>query len=295
MDLPDPVQIATPFFILLIAVEMLYGWRSGRAQFETGDTATSLIMGLGSLISGAAFASVGLVFYLTAYENRLLDIGYAWWAFALCFIADDLFYYIFHRAAHRVRWFWASHVVHHSSQHYNLSTALRQSWTNPLSLRFIFRIPLFWIGFPPDMVLFCVGINLVYQFWIHTEAIDRLGPIEWIFNTPSHHRIHHATNPRYLDANYAGTLIIWDRMFGTFVPETADDPPQYGIVKNIASFNPLRVAFHEWVALAQDLWRARSLYEVLRYFLAPPGWSPDDSRLTTDAIKAAWRQRQQPT
>ncbi len=134
---------------------------------------------------------------------------------------DDLAYYVFHRSAHRVRWFWASHVIHHSSQHYNLSTALRQTWTGFLSIAFIFRLPLFLIGFPPAMVFFVAGLNLIYQFWIHTEAIDRMPRwFEAVMNTPSHHRVHHATNARYLDRNYAGVFIVWDRMFGTFEPET---------------------------------------------------------------------------
>jgi hypothetical protein len=160
---------------------------------------------------------------------------------ALCFVLDDLRYYWYHRIAHRCRWVWAEHVNHHSSQHYNLSTALRQSWTGTFTGMFILRIPLALIGFHPVLLLFVGGLNLVYQFWIHTEAIGRMWkPIEWIFNTPSHHRVHHATNPRYLDSNYAGTLIIWDRMFGTFVPELDEDMPRYGIVKNIGTFNPVQ-------------------------------------------------------
>ena len=192
--------------------------------------------------------------------------------------------------AHRVRWFWASHVIHHSSQHYNLTTALRQTWTGFFSIAFAFRLPLFVIGFHPLMIAFVKGLNLVYQFWIHTEAINKCPRwFEAIFNTPSHHRVHHATNPRYLDANYAGTLIVWDKMFGTFVPELAEDPPRYGIVKNLGTFNPLKVAFHEWVGIAKDLWAAKSWRERAGYFLGPPGWSPDGSRQTSDSIKAEWR------
>src|SRR3546814_77230 len=152
----------------------------------------------------------------TAYEMRISD-----WSSDVC--SSDL--YVFHRAAHRVRWFWASHVIHHSSQHYNLSTALRQTWTGFFSLTFLFRLPLFLIGFPPAMVFFCAGLNLIYQFWIHTEAIGRMPRwFEAVMNTPSHHRVHHGVNPRYLDANYAGVFIIWDKMFGSFVPERDDDP-----------------------------------------------------------------------
>jgi sterol desaturase/sphingolipid hydroxylase (fatty acid hydroxylase superfamily) len=189
-----------------------------------------------------------------------------------------------------VRWFWASHVIHHSSQHYNLSTALRQTWTGFFSLGFIFRLPLFLIGFPPAMVFFCAGLNLVYQFWIHTEQVKRFpGWFEAVMNTPSHHRVHHAVNPRYLDRNYAGVFIIWDRMFGTFEPERDDDRPRYGIVKPLPTLNPLWAAVHEWVAIARDLGRARSLREAWGRVAAPPGWQPDGAGETSETIRARWQ------
>lgn len=201
-------------------------------------------------------------------------------------------YYWLHRAGHRVRWFWASHVNHHSSQHYNLSTALRQTWTGFLALSFAYRLPLAAIGFEPAMVLTCAGLNLVYQFWIHTEAIGRMPRwFEAVFNTPAHHRVHHATNPAYLDRNYAGALIIWDRMFGTFAPEVAGETIRYGIVRQLGTFSILHAAFHEWVAMARDLasapWRAK-----LSYLLREPGWSHDGSRETSDMIKARWQEKQ---
>jgi sterol desaturase/sphingolipid hydroxylase (fatty acid hydroxylase superfamily) len=179
-------------------------------------------------------------------------------------------------------------VVHHSSRFYNLATALRQTWTGKLTLGAIFWLPLVLLGFPPEMVFLFTGISLIYQFWIHTEAIDRLGPLELVLNTPSHHRVHHAVNPRYLDANYGGVLIVWDRLFGTFVAERADDRPIYGIVKNIDTFNPVRIAFHEWAAIGRDLAQARRWGEAAGYLFGPPGWSPDGSRRTTRAIKAEW-------
>ncbi|MCG8506585.1 MAG: sterol desaturase family protein [Sphingomonadales bacterium] len=291
MDLPDPVTLAIPAFVILIIAEMVYARITRKAAFEVKDSATSLIMGLGSQLAGAAMngAVIAIGFYL--WQNfRLFDIGWAIWAFVVAFLLEDLAYYVFHRMAHRVRWFWASHVIHHSSQHYNLTTALRQTWTGFFSIAFAFRLPLFVIGFHPLMIAFVKGLNLVYQFWIHTEAINKCPRwFEAVFNTPSHHRVHHATNPRYLDANYAGTLIVWDKMFGTFVPELAEDPPRYGIVKNLGTFNPLKVAFHEWVGIAKDLWAAKSWRERAGYFLGPPGWSPDGSRQTSDSIKAEWR------
>jgi sterol desaturase/sphingolipid hydroxylase (fatty acid hydroxylase superfamily) len=203
-------------------------------------------------------------------------------------VLDDLRYYLWHRLSHESRWFWASHVVHHSSQHYNLTTALRQTWTGQILGSVVFKTPLIFLGFHPYMVLFVGGLNLIYQFWIHTEHIGRLGPIEWIFNTPSHHRVHHATNARYLDANYAGTLIIWDRMFGTFVPESDEEKCRYGIVKNLGTFNPLVISFHEWIGIAKDVIAARSAKDALGYMFGPPGWSPDGSRLTSKLIKERW-------
>jgi len=227
------------------------------------------------------------------HQYRLFDIGIAWkqwwWAWILCFVLDDLAYYAFHRSAHRVRWFWASHVIHHSSQHYNLSTALRQTWTGFFSLGFIFRLPLFLIGFPPAMVFFCAGLNLIYQFWIHTEAIRRMPKwFEAVMNTPSHHRVHHGVNPRYLDANYAGVLIIWDKMFGSFVAERDDEPVRYGIVKQLGSFNILWAAVHEWVGIAKDVWAAPWRHK-LDYIWREPGWSHDGSRATSATIKERWR------
>jgi sterol desaturase/sphingolipid hydroxylase (fatty acid hydroxylase superfamily) len=291
--LPDPVQYAVPAFVALVLAEMVWAWAKARDRYCPHDTLTSLGLGLGSTIAGAL--SGGAVFAMAGWVHARapFDVPYAWWAFGLCFVLDDLAYYWFHRIAHRVRWFWASHVIHHSSQHYNLSTALRQTWTGFFSLGFIWRLPLFLIGFPPAMVFFCAGLNLVYQFWIHTEAVRR-GPrwFEAVMNTPSHHRVHHATNARYLDRNYAGVFIVWDKLFGTFEPERDDDAPRYGIVKQLGSFHLLWAAFHEWLGIARDVraapgWRAR-----LGYMWGPPGWSHDGSRDTSETIRAKWEARE---
>jgi sterol desaturase/sphingolipid hydroxylase (fatty acid hydroxylase superfamily) len=290
MHLPDPVTLATPAFVLLVIAEMVFARLTGRARFEVKDTFASLMMGFGSVIMGAlaAFMFIGFARFVQPYA--LMTIGWSWSAIAICFVLDDLRYYWWHRTSHRVRWLWADHVNHHSSQHYNLSTALRQPWGAILAPPgLLFVAPLILIGFPLPMIAFVHGINLVYQFWIHTEAIDRFPRwFEAVMNTPSHHRVHHATNARYLDANYAGVFIVWDRMFRSFVAETKEDAPRYGIVGNIASFNPVRIALHGWVSLAQDLVRAKSLREAALYLLAPPGWSPDGSRDTSETIKARW-------
>ncbi|MBP6581190.1 MAG: sterol desaturase family protein [Sphingorhabdus sp.] len=293
VKLPNPIDFAVPVFVLLILIEMIWAKRNAPEKYEPRDTLTSLAFGVGSTVAGALTAGLVVALFYSAYQYRLFDIGWMWWAWIVCFVVDDLAYYLFHRSAHRVRWFWASHVNHHSSQHYNLSTALRQSSTGFLALGFIFRLPLVLIGFDPAMVFFCGAINLIYQFWIHTEAIGKLPRwFEYVMNTPSHHRVHHATNPRYLDSNYAGTFIIWDRMFGTFVEEVDEEPIRYGIVRQLGSFNLLWSLFHEWVGIARDLWSAPWRHK-LGYLWNPPGWSHDNSRDTSESIKARWTERQQ--
>ena len=294
MEFPDVVTMAVPAFVLLVLLEMAAWKLTGKGAYETRDSAASLLMGLGSqiapLLGGGAlvFAS-----FMAAYQYRLFDIPNTWWAVILCFVLDDFRYYWLHRISHERRWFWASHIIHHSSQHYNLTTALRQTWTGNILASLLFKTPLVLLGFHPLMIAFVGGVNLIYQFWIHTELIDRMGPFEWVFNTPSHHRVHHATNPRYLDANYAGVFIIWDRMFGTFIPEDRNEKCRYGIVKNLGTFNPIIISFHEWVGIFKDVVKARSLREVLGYTFGPPGWSPDGSRMTSAMLKERWERTHQ--
>ena len=288
-DLPSPVDLAIPAFVGLVLAEMIVARMRARSRYCPRDTLTSLSLGLGSSVAGPLAG--GAIFAAAVWVSRfaLFDIGWVWWAWPLCFVLDDLAYYAFHRSAHRVRWFWASHVVHHSSQHYNLSTALRQTWTGFLSLAFVFRLPLFLIGFEPGMVFFCAGLNLVYQFWIHTEVVGRLPrPVEAVMNTPSHHRVHHGRNARYLDTNYAGVFIVWDRLFGTFEAERDDDAPRYGLVHQLGSFNVLWAALHEWAGIARDVWTAPGWRAKLNYMIREPGWSHDGSRETSATIKARW-------
>jgi sterol desaturase/sphingolipid hydroxylase (fatty acid hydroxylase superfamily) len=287
------ITFAVPAFVLLIILEMIVTKVSKKGRYEVIDSATSLSMGLGNRVFGILFGAFSVGAYFLVYEYRLFDLGWTLPVLVACFFAEDLAYYWFHRVAHERRWFWASHIVHHSSQHYNLTTALRQTWTGTLGLSFIFWLPLVYIGFPPLMVLMFSAFSLIYQFWIHTELIDRMGPLEWVMNTPSHHRVHHAINPVYLDANYAGVLIIWDRLFGTFIPEDKKEPLRYGIVSQLGTFNPFRVAFHEWIGMFRDVRNAKSFREVLGYTFGPPGWSPDGSRKTSASLKAEWAARHQ--
>ena len=267
---------AVPFFLLCLLVEWLAyrlrpAARANARGFEWRDTWTSLSLGLANLAVAALAKTAALAAFLAAWHFRVFDLGTGAWSWLLLFVCEDLCYYAFHRVHHEVRFFWAAHVNHHSSRHYNLSTALRQSWTTPLTGP-IFWVPLALLGFHPLMILTVQAVSLIYQFWLHTEWIGRLGPFEWIFNTPSHHRVHHGRNVEYLDRNYGGILIIWDRLFGSFEPErgTVD----YGLTVNLESFHPLTVGFHEWIAMFRDAARARSWRDALGYLLRPPGWSP---------------------
>ncbi len=272
------ILYAIPAFVLLLVVELL-AFRYARDEelvgYELRDTRTSLVMGGGSVAINTVWKLVVIAVYAGLYELTPLRMPAGeWWTYVLLFFADDLAYYWFHRIHHEVRVFWASHVVHHSSEHYNLSTALRQTWTPMTALPF--WAPLALLGFAPWMILLQQAISLIYQFWIHTERLTRLpAPLEYLFNTPSHHRVHHGSNEMYLDRNYGGILIVWDRLFGSFQGES--ERPRYGLTKNIDTFRPTRVAFHEFAALAHDLRSANDWRERLSFIFREPGWSPDGS------------------
>jgi sterol desaturase/sphingolipid hydroxylase (fatty acid hydroxylase superfamily) len=242
-------------------------------------------MGVGSVLLGLLWGGAALAVYYALYEVTPLRLGHGPFAWAFALLADDFQYYWFHRTHHEIRLLWAAHVTHHSSQRYNFATALRQSWIPMTTLPF--QAPLALLGIDPLMSVTVHGINLIYQFWIHTETIDRLGPLEAVFNTPSHHRVHHASNPIYLDRNYGGILIVWDRLFGTFEPER--EKPIFGLTKNIRSYNPLYIAYHEAFAVLRDALRPNPLAVRLGYLLKPPGWSPDGSTRTADQMRAALR------
>jgi sterol desaturase/sphingolipid hydroxylase (fatty acid hydroxylase superfamily) len=220
------------------------------------------------------------------WQHRLFTLPMDHWTgWAACFIGQEFCYYWYHRAAHRVRWFWCTHAVHHSPNQLNLSAAYRFGWTGRLTgtLAFFMLAPL--LGMPPRIVLMLLSLNLLYQFWTHATWIPRLGPLEWILNTPSAHRVHHASNLEYLDGNYGGVLIVFDRLFGTYIPERADLPPRFGLVNPITGYNLLTIEFHQWVALWHDLRSARSLTEACGYLFKPPGWRPDGQGQTTDDLR----------
>lgn len=276
---PEPKQILlvtlTPLFVLALVLEYWTMRSRGRTgHFMPRDIATNF--GLGAsyqavemlyhiLFLGAAMTLVAQ-FSLTTVEMSL-----GMWALLL--FSQEFFYYWFHRASHRIRWFWCAHVVHHSSEHLNLSTAMRQSMTYSLNFSQIFWIPLILLGFPPAAVMVAYSINLAYQYFVHTEAVGQLSPAtEYIFNTPSHHRAHHGRNTRYLDKNFGGILIIWDRLFGTFEKEVPEDPVDYGIPRQIHSSNIFTINFHEWRDMFRDAARPGPLKQRLAHFWKPPEW-----------------------
>ena len=282
-----PTLVAGPAFIALLLLEVWLSKRRGRPTHQMLDSITSITMGLGSAVIGLGAKAVQLVTYQWLYEFRIIEIGAGPWAWFGCMLSVDLAYYWLHRLHHEIRFLWAAHVTHHSSRHYNLATALRQTWSPFTSL--IFYAPLAILGFEPVMIMTAYAINLIYQFWIHTELIDRLGPFEWIFNTPSHHRVHHGTNLAYLDRNHAGILIIWDRLFGSF--ESEREQVRYGLTKNIESHNPLYVAYHEWLAILRDVIRPGSWRNRFGYLWYAPGWNPNGSTHTANERREIERLR----
>lgn len=267
------IVASIPLFFILIAIEIVAARLLERRVYRFADSFADLGCGiieqlLGVLVKATLFAG-----YLWLYANaRLLDLPEnSWLVFATCFLGVDFLYYWFHRMSHEVGAFWAAHSVHHQSEEYNLSVALRQGAFQSF-FSWMFYLPLALLGFPPAVFITCSALNTLYQFWIHTRLIGKLGPFEWVFNTPSHHRVHHGRNPRYIDRNHAGTLIIWDRIFGTFVEET--DEPVYGVVKPLRSVNPIWANIAGWADIAAVAARASRFKDRLLPLVAAPGWRP---------------------
>jgi len=282
----DPTIFAIPVFIAFIILEVIIQIRRNLKLYEFKDSAACITMGLGVVVIGIITKSAIYFFMLFLYENfRLFTIENTWWMWVLLFFADDLSFYWHHRMSHTIRLFWAAHVQHHSSVHMNFSVALRQSWGEPF-YRFLFYLWLPLIGFHPIFIFMMQAISLIYQFFQHTELVGKLGPLEWIFNTPSHHRVHHATQVKYLDKNHAGILIIWDRIFGTFHEEDLGDKPIYGITCNIDSYSPLVIASHEFKAIWKDVKRADKFLDKLKYIFMPPGWTHDGENQTSKYLQS---------
>lgn len=269
------IVLAIPVFFLLIGIELLYARVQERELYRLSDSINDLSCGIIQQVLEAFVKTALFAGYLLIYDRfRLLSISnQSLAAWVACFLGVDFLYYWFHRMSHEVNAFWAAHVVHHQSEEFNLAVALRQGAFQG-TFSWVFYLPLAVIGFPPLMFLTLSSFNTLYQFWIHTRAIGKLGPAEWVLNTPSNHRVHHACNPKYIDRNYGGTLIIWDRLFGSFREE--EEEPIYGITKPLTSWNPVWANLHYWVELAQKARKATRISDKLRMFLKPPGWQPQE-------------------
>ncbi len=261
-----------PVFLLFIGWEAWASWRRKRDIYSLPDMMNNAALAVSHQAVDALAWSAIIGIYFWLYSFSVWEIHLTVSTAFLLFLGQDFLYYWFHRASHRIRWLWAAHVVHHSSERLNLSTAFRQSLMYPVAGMWVFWLPLALVGFHPHHILLVVSINLAYQFFVHTQAVGKLGPLEWVFNTPSHHRAHHARNPRYIDRNYGGVLIIWDRLFGTFVEETADDPPDYGIRRQIRTDNPISTVFHEWRDMLREAARPGPWSLRLAHLWKPPEW-----------------------
>jgi sterol desaturase/sphingolipid hydroxylase (fatty acid hydroxylase superfamily) len=271
------VPYAVPFFIVAMLLELVYGVLRRRNPYRLNDSVSSLF--LGTLSQARRFVTLGVGYivydYITAhFALWQMDPGH-WFTWVFGMVAYDFCYYWLHRLGHERTILWAAHVAHHQSEDYNLTTALRQTSTGFL-LGWIFYIPMYLLGVPAEVVITVGSLNLIYQFWVHTEHVPKLGWYEWLFVTPSNHRVHHAQNDRYVDRNYGGLFILWDRMFGTFQEERADEPCIYGIRGPLHSWNPLRALTHIYVDMALDSWRARDWRDKLKVWVARTGWRPAD-------------------
>jgi len=267
LDFTTVIWIAAPFMFAFVLIEFLIGRKKQKQLYSGKDFLASLSIGLGNLILNG-FMKLGIfVVFLFFYNLAPVKIPHTWWSYILCLVVLDFCRYWAHRIAHEQRFWWSTHVVHHSSEYYNLSVSFRLSWTQNLKL--IFFLPVILMGFHPLVFFIIHQIEVLYQFWIHTELIRKLpAPIEYIFTTPSHHRVHHSVNEKYMDKNYGSTFIIWDRMFGTFQEE--DEKAVYGITKPVNSYNPVYLVFHEWIDVFKDIGKSRSVKEVWQTLFGSP-------------------------
>jgi sterol desaturase/sphingolipid hydroxylase (fatty acid hydroxylase superfamily) len=278
---------ATAAVVVISMIEALILMRRDRG-FDWRETRLSLLDLVGRRIAQLIPFSLAGPAMAWAWSHRLFTMpldGAA--AFALLFLGQEFCYYWYHRAAHRMRFFWATHQVHHSPNQLTLSTSYRLGWTGKLTGTGMFFAPLVWLGFPPGAVFATLSINLLYQFWLHTTWIPKLGWLEYVFNTPSAHRVHHASNLCYLDRNYGGVLIVFDRLFGTYAEERENEACVYGLVKPLRDESLLQIEFHEWRALARDMLASRNPVTALKLLLMPPGWSPDGRGTSTEDLRAA--------
>ena len=278
---------AIPGFLLLIAAEILYMRKEHHHSTEKkNEILASIGIGLGATI--VSFFTNGLIVFIYSiiYQYHIFNLSVSyWWVWIICFLGDDLSWYWFHRLSHQIRFLWASHAVHHSPETFCLSGGMRVPWTSNFTGNFLFWAWMPLIGIEPGMVMLMKSIEVIYQFWLHTEAINKMPKwFETVFNTPSHHRVHHGSNIEYLDKNHGGYLIIWDKIFGTYQEEIFK--PKYGLTEDIKSFNPVVIAFHEWKNILRDLKRSKKIKDRLSYFFKAPGWSHDGTGKTTKQLQS---------
>ena len=280
----DLIAIAVPFFLLAIIIELFVNWRRQKGYYRSNDAINSISAGMLDTTLGYFTKVLPMIGWGFALQNlSFFEMPLAWFdaslrglaLWALAAIAWDFLYYWFHRFSHEISILWAAHAVHHQSEEYNLSTALRQTSTGFL-FGWIFYLPLFVIGFPLEVVLTVNAVNLLYQFWVHTRLIGRLGPLEAVMMTPSHHRVHHAQNERYIDKNYGGMFIVWDRLFGTYEPESDEDPVIFGVRKPLASWNPFWANLQVYDYLLFDARKARRWRDKIGIWFRRTGWRPPD-------------------
>ncbi len=285
----DWVIYALPLFFVALAIEWTVAWRKSLPLYHRQDFFASMGVMLITVVVDLIPKLLGVMLMFACWQaspfQDIVTRAPHWWV--VLFFLDDLTYYSFHRANHEVRLMWAGHVSHHNSQYYNYGTALRQG-VGERVIKYLFWCPLALLGFDPVMIVTMMSLSLIYQFWLHTETVNRMpGWFEWFFNTPSHHRVHHASNVRYLDRNHAGVLIIWDRLFGTFSAEVPEEPVRYGLTRNIDSFNPVKVSFGEYASIARDIRRSPGWQDALRYLFLAPGWSHDGEDKRANTLRAA--------
>ena len=277
MHTSNLIAYVVPVFTLMILCEFIYGYLKKKNNYRLNDTVTSI--GLGLMSRYPALLGLGVQGLVYAFISNQFNLGllasYDPYVWVIAFILYDLSYYWLHRSHHQIKVLWASHVVHHHGEEYNLSTALRQTGTDFL-FKWIFYTPMLLLGIPVEIFVTVAALNLIYQFWVHTEHIKRLGILDYIFVTPSNHRIHHAQNKEYIDANYGGVFILWDRMFGTFIDEREDLKPIYGTSKALKSGNPLWANLEVWSEMIKDTWRTKRWRDKVALWFSTPKWRPAD-------------------
>lgn len=290
-------KVVIPVFWFIAVVELLaiYYFKV-RAENDIKEFFLNLSIGTASYPINALFAFITIGALYWAKEYQLYSFSFTLSTLLICFVLDDFRFYMHHRIVHRWRWGWGLHRVHHSSERFSLDVAARQPWTKHFTGTMMLKIPLVLIGFDPIMVIFCGFINGYYQFFCHTQTVNKLPKwYEAIFNTPSHHRVHHGKNPKYLDSNYAGTFIIWDRLLGTFVAEDPKDLPNYGLVDPLITYNPVSILFGEYYNIFKDVFQRKiTIKDRFLYLFGPPGWSHDGSRKTSTDLKEEYLKSQIP-